>query len=600
MKILKELCIGLLLPAIFSAGADNVVKMRTSRIGNWFALGETVKFHADQELPETDWIVGTVYDSEGRIIAKRKVSGGELNRNGWSYRPEQPGFHEITFERRGSINGAIAEKYQLKIPRVNPVTKQREILAEKTFSVDRHAVAVTVAPTAPPKEIAPIFGASVHFWAEEQEIPLAALIGFHSLRLHVISWDQIEPRKGVFNWSKVDACLERTRAAGFPDGQLVFNVIDTPKWAAARPDMEFNQNPGASPLYRGHAPQNIEDWCSFLTSLAKRYPEVKRYELWNEPNFPGYSSFFYEEPKRFVPLVTEGAAALRKVLPGVTIWLSGNEGARYREFYRELLKLGIGNSFDVLALHFRDADPEPYMLLNRRFGIPPRPWVNSEWHGCLTLPMNRNTPSEKGFARRMVLDFLLQAARGAREVDLFSILNLAGCERETLAFLREHKYNFTHLAGLFRRRPYPQPRYVASAWQLFTSSVAGELRVGKGYGFGDWKVQSYSSDAGDCLVAWHEGAKAARVDTRILAALHAETDIRRPDGSPFDPAAEVLDPESYLLIRRPLSSVVAGWRNEEQLLRGENALAIPLEHRFSGHYRRGSLFDETMREMNDL
>ena len=224
MKILKELCIGLLLPAIFSAGADNVVKMRTSRIGNWFALGETVKFHADQELPETDWIVGTVYDSEGRIIAKRKVSGGELNRNGWSYRPEQPGFHEITFERRGSINGAIAEKYQLKIPRVNPVTKQREILAEKTFSVDRHAVAVTVAPTAPPKEIAPIFGASVHFWAEEQEIPLAALIGFHSLRLHVISWDQIEPRKGVFNWSKVDACLERTRAAGFPDGQLVFRT----------------------------------------------------------------------------------------------------------------------------------------------------------------------------------------------------------------------------------------------------------------------------------------------------------------------------------------------------------------------------------------
>jgi LysM repeat protein len=92
-----------------------------------------------------------------------------------------------------------------------------------------------------------------------------------------VAWSTLEPIKGEFDFSQLDAVVDALNEAGI---NILLTVRSAPRWAftpITLPDGTLN--PEAGP------PDNPADFEAFMTALASRYTgRVQAYEIWNEPN----------------------------------------------------------------------------------------------------------------------------------------------------------------------------------------------------------------------------------------------------------------------------------------------------------------------------
>src|SRR6476620_11138869 len=130
-----------------------------------------------------------------------------------------------------------------------------------------------------------------------------------------LNWRQIEPRKGVYSWSRSDALLRSLRAHG----------IGSENWA----------------------PTGSSTFAAFAATAAKRYPYVHLWTIWNEPNQrrwlrptspsvytqrllnTAYAAIHGASPH---PLVSGGVTAPRGSTGGVSPvdWIAGMKKAHAR------------------------------------------------------------------------------------------------------------------------------------------------------------------------------------------------------------------------------------------------------------------------------
>ena len=85
---------------------------------------------------------------------------------------------------------------------------------------------------------------------------------------YTINWHEAEKRKGVREWGSVDTVLRGLNEHGIA---AVVTLYGTPRWA----------NGGRSPNW---APTKGASFANFAVAAAKRYPFVKKWLIWNEPN----------------------------------------------------------------------------------------------------------------------------------------------------------------------------------------------------------------------------------------------------------------------------------------------------------------------------
>jgi hypothetical protein len=92
-----------------------------------------------------------------------------------------------------------------------------------------------------------------------------------------VRWDQVAARRparprvhgdGAYRWDTVDAVLNGLRARRIG---VVATILGTPRWA----------NGGRSPQWAPRSGRTIGD---FAFAAGRRYPWVKRWTVWNEPN----------------------------------------------------------------------------------------------------------------------------------------------------------------------------------------------------------------------------------------------------------------------------------------------------------------------------
>ena len=83
-----------------------------------------------------------------------------------------------------------------------------------------------------------------------------------------IDWSRVEQRRGVREWGGADRVLEGLRARRIG---AVVTLWGTPRWA----------NGGRSPNW---APTSGSSFAAFASAAARRYPWVKQWTIWNEPN----------------------------------------------------------------------------------------------------------------------------------------------------------------------------------------------------------------------------------------------------------------------------------------------------------------------------
>ncbi|HEV2776021.1 MAG TPA: hypothetical protein VGV90_10555, partial [Solirubrobacteraceae bacterium] len=150
-------------------------------------------------------------------------------------------------------------------------------------------------------------------------------LGIDTLQL-TLRWDAIAPSRpavpldpadAAYRWpAEVGVAASETAARGMV---LALLVTGAPPWA----------NGGRSPIWR---PTRAQDLSAFLTAASRRYPVVRRWMIWGEPNrsdrFQPNARHSRVGPRAYASLLDAAYSALkavsrRNVVIGANTWTNG-------------------------------------------------------------------------------------------------------------------------------------------------------------------------------------------------------------------------------------------------------------------------------------
>lgn len=207
----------------------------------------------------------------------------------------------------------------------------------------------------PPRAIVPdqLFGMHIHHAAEDTPWPS---VPFSAWRLwdSGVGWNQLEPEKGKWNWSKLDRYVE---LAQLHNKEIVLPLGLTPRWASARPEESsiYNEKGIAA------EPTNLFDWRNYVRQVATRYKgRITTYEIWNEPNDP---KFFSGSAEAMLRLSKEAYFTLKSIDPNVRVVSPAATGKNGPAWLDRYLSLGGGEYADVMAYHFYVIPHDPEAML---------------------------------------------------------------------------------------------------------------------------------------------------------------------------------------------------------------------------------------------
>ena len=101
----------------------------------------------------------------------------------------------------------------------------------------------------------------------EQRLDRIRDLGVDVVRLNV-HWNEVSPQRGTFDWSDYDAIVRGLDERGI---EPLLTLTSTPAWA--------NGGRGSN-----WAPTSGSSFARFARATAVRYPFVRRFAIWNEPN----------------------------------------------------------------------------------------------------------------------------------------------------------------------------------------------------------------------------------------------------------------------------------------------------------------------------
>ena len=122
-----------------------------------------------------------------------------------------------------------------------------------------------------------------------------------------LKWSDVEPQRGVFDWSAFDAMLASARAHGIS----VLPVVGyAPAWAA---------------------PGDASDYAAFVAAAVARYgpgttADLQWFELWNEPYYTYAWSGQATSPAAYALDVRAAAVAAKAVAPSVRVLMAAEDG----------------------------------------------------------------------------------------------------------------------------------------------------------------------------------------------------------------------------------------------------------------------------------
>ena len=91
------------------------------------------------------------------------------------------------------------------------------------------------------------------------DVPVGVLRTFDSI------WFEVEPEKGTWTFSRLDSDVALAQKSG---GQIDLILSSTPTWASLQPTQP--SYPG-EPLGQAAGPANIQDWITYVQTIATRY-----------------------------------------------------------------------------------------------------------------------------------------------------------------------------------------------------------------------------------------------------------------------------------------------------------------------------------------
>ena len=191
-----------------------------------------------------------------------------------------------------------------------------------------------------------------------------------------VAWAHLEPKKGQFDFARLDAIVEHAP----PDVRIILMLGQTPKWASSHPEEKGGYGYGSA-----YMPRDIQDWRDYLQAVGERYKgRIKYWEVWNECN---WKTFWRDGVSNMVKL-THAAHDVLKGIDSTNVILSpGFTKDLGEEFINQWFYEGAGKDVDVISYHFYptptvDASftmARDLMELKDSYGFGNLPLFNSEY-----------------------------------------------------------------------------------------------------------------------------------------------------------------------------------------------------------------------------
>lgn len=165
-----------------------------------------------------------------------------------------------------------------------------------------------------------------------------------------VAWPNLQPERAKWDFSLLDRYVAMAELAKV---EVLLPLGLSPRWASARPDEKSSYGPG-----NAAEPRFIEDWRAYVETVAVRYKgRIRLYELWNEPNLPG---FFTGGPDKLMALAREAYSILKKVDSSNLLAAPATTGDhKSLAWLDRYLSIGGGKHLDILSHHFYVAQGKP-------------------------------------------------------------------------------------------------------------------------------------------------------------------------------------------------------------------------------------------------
>jgi len=250
------------------------------------------------------------------------------------------------------------------------------------------------------------FGIHIHRAAGVTPWP-AVPIGAWRLWDAQVSWPQLEPRKGQWNFALLDryvSLAEEHRA------EVLLPLGLSPQWASKHPLESSAYQPG-----NAAEPADNADWRNYVATVVTRYRgRIKAYEIWNEPNNRG---FWTGDTRQMVALTREASEIIHRIDPEASVVSPAATTSSGIPWLTQFLNLGGGKYVDVIAYHFYVSPQPPEAMvpliqqvrqIMRDTGVGDKPLWNTESGWQIPKPF----PSEELAAAYLARAFILNWAAG--------------------------------------------------------------------------------------------------------------------------------------------------------------------------------------------
>lgn len=149
------------------------------------------------------------------------------------------------------------------------------------------------------------------------------------------TWREIEKRKGAYDFKAHDAMM----AVAANNGIAILGLIShTPPWAAPITD-------------------HLDEWLAFVDATVRRYPQVRHWEVFNEPDLKSFWGSA-ADPAGYAKLLRLTHAKIKTIDPALFVVSGGISGAGNnvdggyaRRFAEPMVAAGIAGSFDAFGIH---------------------------------------------------------------------------------------------------------------------------------------------------------------------------------------------------------------------------------------------------------
>ena len=180
-------------------------------------------------------------------------------------------------------------------------------------------------------------------------------------------WADVEPARGLYRWSSLDAFVAAAAAAG---RDIVYCFLATPAWASARPT-----EPGQYGAGSDAEPADLAALGSFAAAVSARFLQrgtpIHAFEVWNEPKYDNgggvaEGNYFTGTPSALAAMARTIWNAVKAADPAAIVlspsptglefpWFAGDRSGT-DNLYRFLIASdGAGGSgaqwFDAVAFH---------------------------------------------------------------------------------------------------------------------------------------------------------------------------------------------------------------------------------------------------------